>query len=114
MYLQMQSNQALVHVLVKFISSPLNSPFREGQHFTFMEPVCRTATVPLKNFKQHISDISSRLIGHTSTEQMTQTKGIKTKLRLNLISPVKVLCSAGIQEVQHLNRASERVEKESG
>lgn len=50
--------------------------------------------------------------GHASSRQIMQIKRIKTKLGVNSISPVEALCTAGIQEAQHLNK--EEGERESG
>lgn len=55
---------------------------------------------PQQNVEKNLSDNS----GHTSTCPSTQIKRIKTRLGVNSISPVEALCTAGIQEAQHLNR----------
>lgn len=52
--------------------------------------------------------------GRASAERTAEIKRAETKLWANLISAVEALCTAGIQEAQHLNRASEKVDGESG
>lgn len=49
--------------------------------------------------------------GRASAERTAEIKLAETKLWANLISAVEALCTAGIQEAQHLNRASEKTER---
>lgn len=113
-------------VCARFICSPLNSSLRRkvlqcygevycqswfGLNWLFPSKIMQNVN---KMYGQYIWDINNGESGHTSTEQTMQIKRLKTKLRANSISTVKALCTAGIQEGQHLNRAGGRVENESG